>query len=151
MVASNRWTAQKWNHDETSKTVRKCPKIVRNLPNEDRLGKSKRGVTNGGLRENRGGILPGKSGLFGANWGLFRAHRGLFGADWDQLAPFRPSPHLLSPRLDFPEQILTYFGHFWPICSMFLSGDPVQRMPATRQMKTFSALIHEWGFFSHPF
>ena len=40
------------------------------------LGKSKRGLTNGGLaplepqifRENWGEILPGKSGLFGANW-----------------------------------------------------------------------------------
>ena len=91
----------------------------------------KRGAHKGGLkpqifRENRGEFLPAKSGLFGANWDLFRAYRGLFGADRDQflrtpqprggraeiapkrpflaqLAPFGPSPPLLSPPLDFPD------------------------------------------------
>ena len=78
------------------------------------------------FRENWGEILPEKWGFFGANWGLFRAYRRLVGADrdqslrtpqpqgeeqklprkgpfWPQLAPFGPSPRLLSPRLDFPD------------------------------------------------
>ena len=89
------------------------------------MGAHKRGLKPQIFRENRVKILPGKTGLFGANWGLFRAYRGLFGADWDQLprtaepwgraeippkgpfwarlAPFGPSPRLLSPRLDFPD------------------------------------------------
>ena len=93
------------------------------------LGKSKGGLTNGGLkpqifRENRGEILPGKSGLFGANWRLFRAGRGLFGADRDQflctpqprgksrncperalfgpIGPFRAKPPFAKPPFGFP-------------------------------------------------
>ena len=85
-------------------------------------GAHKQGLKPQGLkpqifREYQGEILPGKSGLFGT-------YRCFFGADRDQvlltsqpqgknrncperallaqLAPFGPSPHLPSPRLDFP-------------------------------------------------
>ena len=62
------------------------------LPGCPTLGKSKRGLTNGGLkpqifRENRANILPGKSGLFGPDWSLFRVYRGLSGADRDRFLP----------------------------------------------------------------
>ena len=50
-----------------------------------KLGKAKRGLTNGGLspnfQRNRAKIFPGKSGLFGPDWSLFRAYRSLFGVD----------------------------------------------------------------------
>ena len=53
------------------------------------LGKSKRGLTNGGLSPTfsekiLGGIDPEKSGLCGTDWGLSRVYSGLFGADRDQ-------------------------------------------------------------------
>ena len=95
------------------------------------LGKSKRGLTNGGLspkfsekigqksfRENRA-----LSGLIGTFSGAIGAFSGLIGTDssaphsrgeaaeippkgpfWAQLAPFGLSPRLLSPPLDFPKR-----------------------------------------------
>ena len=102
------------------------------------VGKSKRGLTNGGLspkfsekigqnsfRENR--AFSGLIGAFSAPTGAFS---GLIGTDssaphsrgeaakippkgpfWAQLAPFGLSPRLLSPRLDFPNRsVQVLFG-----------------------------------------
>ena len=88
------------------------------------LEKSKGGLTNGGLSPKFSEKIGGEilSGLFGADWVLFGAFSGPIGNDSSaphsqggrveiapkgpflaQLAPFGPSPRLLSPRLDFPE------------------------------------------------
>ena len=97
----------------------------------EKLGKSKRGLTNEGLSpklsEKSGEIAPGKSGFSG----LIRAFPVPLGAfsvpigtnssaphghggraeitpkapSLAQLAPFGPSPRLLSPRLDFTEKV----------------------------------------------
>ena len=73
-------------------------------------GAHKQGLEPQIFRENRGEIGPGKSGPFPADsdWGLSRTCQGLFeiapkGPFLVQLAPFGPSPCLLSPRLDFPD------------------------------------------------
>ena len=79
------------------------------------MGKSKGGLTNGGLSpkfsEKIGEILPGKSGLFGANWRYFRAYfQGLFGADRDQFL----TPHSHGGRAEIAPKgpFLALFGPF---------------------------------------
>ena len=94
------------------------------------LGKSKRGLTNGGLSPKFSEKIGGKSflgnrafsGLIGAFSGPVGAFSGPIGTNYSaphshggraeiapkgpflaQLAPFGPSPPLLSPPLDFPE------------------------------------------------
>ena len=106
-----------------------------------KFGKSKRGLTNGGLspkflekigqksfRENRA-----FSGLIGAFSGPIGAFSGLIGTDysaphsrgeaakvppkgpfWAQLAPFGLSPRLLSLRLDFPNKNFIFRLFFGP-------------------------------------
>ena len=112
------------------------------------LGKSKRGLTNGGVSHKFSAkILPRKSGLFGPDWSLFRAYRGLFGADWDrflhtsqpgkaaeippkgpfwaQMAPFGLSPRFAKPPFGFPQIFLKCLGPLvWPekVPANFLQG-----------------------------
>ena len=70
-------------------------------------GKSKQGLTNGGLSprysvKNRAKILPGKSGLFWPDWSLFRGYRGLVGADRDRfLCTSQPRGQQKFPRKGF--------------------------------------------------
>ena len=96
-----------------------------------KLGKFKGGLTNGGLSPKFSEKIGGKSflgnrafsGLIGSFSGPIGAFSGLIGTDSSaphrhggrgevapkgpflaQLAPFGPSPRLLSPPLDFPEK-----------------------------------------------
>ena len=98
-----------------------------------KFGKIQRGLTNGGLKPKFSEKIGGKSSLenrafsgqIGAISGLVGAFSGPIGTNssvphshggraeiapkgpfWAQLAPFGPSPPLLSPPLDFLEQLL---------------------------------------------
>ena len=102
----------------------KNEKLLSSSPSR-KLGKSKGGLTKGGLSpkfsEKIGGeILPAKSGLFGANWDLFRAYRGLFGADRDQ---FLRTPQPRGKSRNCPERAL-----FGPI-GAFRAKPPFAKPP----------------------
>ena len=113
----------------------------------DHLGKSKRGLTNGGLSPKFSEKIGGKSflgnrafsGLIGAFSGPVGAFSGLIGTNSSaphthggraeiapkgpflaQLAPFGPSPPLLSPPLDFPKSLsFLFLGLFWSLFGHF--------------------------------
>ena len=101
------------------------PNLPWNLSSDRPLGKSKGGLTNGGLSPKFSEKIGGKSFLenrafFGANWVLFRADRGLFGADRDQ---FLRTPQPRGKSRNCPERVL-----FGPI-GAFRTKPPFAKPP----------------------
>ena len=102
------------------------------------FGKSEQGLTNGGLNPKFSEKIGGKSALKIFR-GPIQAFSGLMGTRAQfrrtpqprgksrnclkgpflaQLVPFGPSPHLLSPHLDFPDinsHLFFNFGLFWGV------------------------------------